>query len=461
MPRVEIKFDDYKVKAFLDSNIILECRPLPELPWNEIDINGPVIALITPTVMKEVDSKKQDGRIGKRAREFNRLIAPVAAGGKPVIIRDSGPRVELALARAIRIPWDQHDDLDPEDGDSRIVAEAIHAKDMSSDGKLIVSHDIKPIAFASSYEIQTHHVPDSWLRPSEPTPSERENQKLKQQLTELRANQPEFEIAIKLPNGEPVSLFRIKDLTEIERSDLLKKIHVMNPPVQMSEDRYDLMSSIGYNDHTYLGRFKAYRKRLLDRMENYSQCLQRLFNQARISVRVINSGKVPAENLLVEVRVEDGWLHDRYAFVSPQGPPAPRVRSSHEILRMPAMMGLVPTRVGRHDYEFREAPNCGSSLQVTCADFRHGQEWEFDGIVGFNPRDAAKTTVTVKVTASNYRRTADLVRSIDTAVKTVHISEVLDLNTLLPNAPIPMASEIDANEWGALDFFAFEDRGDE
>jgi hypothetical protein len=125
------------------------------------------------------------------------------------------------------------------------------------------------------------------------------------------------------------------------------------------------------------------------------------------------------------------------------------------------MMGLVPTRVGRHDYEFREAPNCGSSLQVTCADFRHGQEWEFDGIVGFNPRDAAKTTVTVKVTASNYRRTADLVRSIDTAVKTVHISEVLDLNTLLPNAPIPMASEIDANEWGALDFFAFEDRGDE
>ena len=31
MPRVDIKYDDYKVKAFLDANIILECRPLAEL----------------------------------------------------------------------------------------------------------------------------------------------------------------------------------------------------------------------------------------------------------------------------------------------------------------------------------------------------------------------------------------------------------------------------------------------
>jgi hypothetical protein len=131
---------------------------------------------------------------------------------------------------------------------------------MSPDGKLIVSHDIKPIAFASSYEIQTLHVPDSWLRPSEPTPSDRENQKLKQQLAEFKANQPEFEIAIELPEGEPASLFRIEDLTEVERAAILRRIHQLNPRVQQDSDGYGVMSSIGRYDHSYGERFKAYRR---------------------------------------------------------------------------------------------------------------------------------------------------------------------------------------------------------
>jgi hypothetical protein len=37
LARVEIEYDNYKVKAFLDTNIILEGRPIPELPWHEID----------------------------------------------------------------------------------------------------------------------------------------------------------------------------------------------------------------------------------------------------------------------------------------------------------------------------------------------------------------------------------------------------------------------------------------
>lgn len=196
--RAEIKYDSYKVKAFLDTNIILEGRPLAELPWEEIDTDGPILALMTPTAIKEIDSKKQDGRIGKRARAFNRLIAPVAAGGAPIIIRESAPRVELALSRAVRIKWDQHDDLDPGDGDSCIVAEVLHARDMSAHGKLLVSHDIKPIAFASNYDLPTLHVSDSWLRQPEPHPKDREIQKLNQELAQHREKEPAFEIGVEL-----------------------------------------------------------------------------------------------------------------------------------------------------------------------------------------------------------------------------------------------------------------------
>jgi len=240
--RAEIKYDDYKVKAFLDTNIILEGRPLAELPWQEIDADGPILALVTPTAIKEIDSKKQDGRIGKRAREFNRLIASVAAGGPPVVIRESAPHVELALSRAVRIPWDQHDDLDPDDGDSCIVAEVLHAKDMSAAGKLIVSHDIKPIAFASNYDVPTLHVSESWLRQPEPHPKDREVQKLKHQLTQYQVAEPTFEISIDVIEAEPVELVRIEDLSDAECATIHSRIHDLNPPEDQARGTYCLAS---------------------------------------------------------------------------------------------------------------------------------------------------------------------------------------------------------------------------
>ena len=178
MPVQKIAYDEYIIKAFLDTNVLLECKPLSDLPWEEVHADGPIIALVTPTAMKEIDSKKKDGRIGKRAREFNRLIGPVAKGGSPVIIRDSNPRVELALSRCSHIPWSSFVELDQSDGDSCIVAEILCAKDMTSAGKILLSHDIKPIALSVGYEIDVLHVSDDWLRPTEPSPHQKENQKL-------------------------------------------------------------------------------------------------------------------------------------------------------------------------------------------------------------------------------------------------------------------------------------------
>lgn len=333
MTRAEIKYDSYKIKAFLDTNIILECRPLAELPWQEIDADGPILALLTPTAIKEINSKKQDGRIGKRAREFNRLIASVAAGGSPIVIRESAPRVELALSHAVRIPWDQHDDLDPDDGDSCIVAEVLHAKDMSAAGKLILSHDIKPIAFASNYDVDTLHVSENWLRQPESHPKEREIQKLKQQLAQYQAAEPAFEIAIDLIDAEPVVLVRIENLSDAERATILRRIYDLNPPVDQVRGTYGLISGLGNYDHSYDDRFEAYRKRIPAFMANYAQRLERLFNQARIRLKVANVGKVQAENLLVEVGVTNGWLHDRFVFVSPQGPRTPKPRAILDFVR--------------------------------------------------------------------------------------------------------------------------------
>lgn len=461
VPRTDIKYDDYKVKAFIDTNIILEGRPLPELPWHEIDADGPIIVLLTPTAIKEVDSKKQDGRIGKRARDFNKLIAPVAAGGPPIVIRESEPRVELALARAMRIPWDQYDDLDPDEGDSCIVAEMLHAKDMTNVGKILVSQDIRPITLATNYDLETQHVSESWLRQVEPGPADKEVQRLKGKLADYEAKEPEFEIKIEMPDGEPVSVVRIEDLTDAERDRIERKIFAMNPQQdQLRGNRpFDHVSFYDTYDSTYKDRYEAYRKRVPSFMLNYAQRLERLFNQARFKITVANVGKMQAENLLVEVRVSSGWLHDRYVFVSPLGPTAPKPKNKNvfDLVRNPVLqMPTFPSRVGRHEVAFKDELSCGMAFSATCEDFRHGQDWSCDGIVGIDPR-TPETKITVSVTASNFRGNAQGDKLIERKQEAVHISKLVDMETFRFIVDTPIDGAVERNAYEEIDLTAFAD----
>lgn len=430
MARTEIRYDDYKVKAFLDTNIILEGRSLSDLPWEEIDADGPILALLTPTAIKEMDARKHDGRVGERARAFNRLIGPVAAGGAPVVIRESGPRVELALAHAVRIPWDQYDDLDPADGDSCIVAEALNAKDMNADGKLLVSNDLKPIIFASHYGLPTRHVSDSWLRQPGLHPKDQENQKLKNQVAEFERNQPEFKIKIELPDGEPVMVTRIADLTAAERECVEERIFAFNPKQDQSYHYSGLMAGFDNSNQSYDERFEAWRRRVPAYVANYEQHIERMFNQTRVKITVYNTGKVQAEHLLVEVRVSSGWIHNLYVPSSPRGPRPPKpptndFSAASLIRNIPRIRPLV----ARHEVSYKDEPERNSAFSVMCEDFRQGQEWTFEGVLGIDPRKP-DTKIIVSVTAANFRGNPREVRTVERAESVVQVKEVVDLNSL-------------------------------
>ncbi|MEW8692674.1 MAG: hypothetical protein AB2535_16635 [Candidatus Thiodiazotropha endolucinida] len=455
MARAEIQYDNYKIKAFIDSNIILECRPLRELPWQEIDADGPILVLVTPTAITEIDSKKQDGRIGKRAREFNRLIAPVAEGGPPILIRQSKPRVELALSRAVRIPWNQHDDLDSDDGDSRIVAEILYAQDMNEVGKLIVSHDIKPITFASNYNLATHHVTDSWLRQPEPHPKDRQIQKLQQKLTNYETTEPAFQITIDLIDEESVTLVRIDDLSNKERASIQNRIFELNPPVDQSGNIQGISLSTDTYDFYYDERFMAYQKSIPVFMTNYEQKLERTFNQARFKLKVVNTGKVQAENLLVEVCVANGWIHDRFVAISPQGPKKPKPRTQ-PIIPIYDTLPIIPQRVGRHEFEYKDAPNHGHIFSVTCQDFRQGQEYIFEGVVSIDVRAIENTNISVAITASNFYGVARDSKIITRNIETYHISKLVDLNSLNITVPTQIRDLLTSGNFKAVDWTALE-----
>lgn len=455
MARVEINFDAFKVKAFLDSNIILECRPLHDLPWEEVDPSGPILALITPTVIKEIDSKKQDGRIGKRAREFNRLIAPVAAGGAPIVIRESMPRVELALASSTRIKWDHFDDLDPDDGDSCIVAEVLHAKDITHSGKVLVSHDIKPIAFASNYDLLTHHVSDNWLRPTEPHPKDRELQKLTQQLAAYRSKEPAFKIEIELVEKEPLTIIQIQNLSNSEKSDILEHIYALNPPVEQAGDSFGLYRTLPSYDHYYEQRYEKYRNKLPRFVDEYELHLERAYNQSRFKVRVVNIGEIQAEHLHIEVNAKNGLINDRFVLISPQGPSRPRPENS--IVPLIKNLGSIThPKVGRHEYQYRKEPNIEPSFSVTCEDFRHKQEYSFEGVVILNARQRESLEITVDITASNFHGSAFTSKEVSLNIDSRNIANVIDLTSLRPIIPLPIDNLLSNQDYDSIDMTYFD-----
>lgn len=450
-------YDRYKVKAFLDTNIVLEGRALEDLPWHEIDATGPILALLTPKAMDEIDSKKHDGRLGKRAREFNRRIGTVAAGGEPLVIREGAPRVDLALATASLIPWDQHDGLDPTDGDSRIVAEALHARDMNGDGKVVVSHDIKSIRLAHDCGLATHHASDDWLRAPEPSPHDKELQRLRGRVAEYEAKEPAFEILIKLPDGEPVSIVHIDDLTAAERSSIERKIIELNPQKDQTRNPLD-MSNLHRQDYGYADRYRKYLKRVPLFMEDYAHRVERTFNQTPCTISITNTGKMQAENLLIEVRASSGWLHSRYAFIAPQGPKAP-----HPQMTMFNMPHLAPQRfpqpVGRHEFAFKDRPRWNPYFSLTCEDFRHDQTWERTVVLGFDPREE-DARIIVSISASNFRGKAELVKTIEREVHARHLSELVDLNTMKITAPTPIDDLIkrrETEDWIDLKAFSIDE----
>ena len=70
--------------------------------------------------------------------------------------------MEMAIGTCQRIDWDAYDDLDPVQGDARIVAEVINTRGVSNDQKVVVSQDINPV-MAGRHGLRTFHVPERWL----------------------------------------------------------------------------------------------------------------------------------------------------------------------------------------------------------------------------------------------------------------------------------------------------------
>lgn len=57
----------YDRALIIDTQVVLETKPLDQLPWGEFG-QGPILLLVCRQAQSEIDAKKNDGRLGTRAR---------------------------------------------------------------------------------------------------------------------------------------------------------------------------------------------------------------------------------------------------------------------------------------------------------------------------------------------------------------------------------------------------------
>lgn len=429
---MDIDWNQFSVVAFIDSNVALECLALEQLPWREISNIDPVLVLVTPTVLQEVDSKKNHARIGDHARRFNRTMRPLLGERATVVIRQSpAPQVEVALADCGRIDWEQYPDLDPDEPDSRIVAQALAARGPSQECRVVVSQDIRPLHLARRHGLRTHHIGDNWLRPKEKSESEKRVDSLNREIDAIKSRQPKLTLSFSANKGS-VSVHKIRDLSTQERKDIADTIIRLHPMPEQKRDSSGFYNPLNDHDHTLSERYKRWEAEVIPQFVlEYERKLELNFGQIEIIFRVENVGQVPAESLLIQLAAKGGWLNDRYVVVSPVGPRSPKVRLNS--LFIPRNFKDHNFRSiaqpGKHEFVVLDTPNRSKSAQIACTDFRHGYDYEYR-MVGWVDPNADEFCVEAVVTAANLYGETKGTLTVEKNVLETGVFDLVDHETL-------------------------------
>ncbi len=452
-----INWQQYPVVAFIDSNIALECFALGGLPWKEISATGPILVLVVPTVMKEVDSKKNHARLADHARRFNRTLRPLLEGQATVLVRESpAPRVEIALSNCTRVDWEQYPELARDEPDACVVAEAMSTQGPYPEARVLVSQDIRPLHLAKRHGLNIHQVSETWLRPKEISEAEKKAANLQRQLDAMKDREPQ--LSLHLSTSQPsVDVHRIKALSLDERLAIQETIIRRSP--MPAQGHSGLSSIMGEYDHTLDARYTKWKHDKIPHfVRDYERKIELNYGQLKICFRIENTGQVPAESLLIRLTATGGWFNKRYVLASPAGPSAPRPkRRSLMDIHMPRTLQdsiRSMAQPGKHEFVVLDDPKRSQEVHIACADFRHGLAYEYP-VIGRADPHADEFRIDAVVTAANLYGEAKTSIVVPKNFKYSAVTDLIDMSSLSFKQPPHMDGHLE-KAISASDFSAFE-----
>lgn len=446
---MDIDWNQFPIVVFIDSNVALECLALSQLPWREIHDSGPILVLVVPTVLQEVDSKKNHARLGDHARRFNRTLRPLLGDYPTIAIRESpAPRVELTFANCAKINWEQFPELDRDEADSRVVAQALSASGPPPSKRVVISQDIRPLHLARQCGLRTHHVGENWLRPKEKSEAEKRADALKREIEDMKSGQPALSLSFRIDKDNvPVPVHRIHDLSDQERSVIVDTIIQLNPMPEQGRDIAAFSALNGY-DHSLSDRYRRWESQVIPKFaKEYERKLELNFGHVEIAFRIENTGKVPAESLLVRLSAQGGFLNERYIVASPAGPRPPAIRQGHLIPQFFNRHDFSPPILpGKHEFVVLEKPERSSVVEIACEDFRHGYDYEYRVIAWIDPRAETKFQLEATVTAANLYGEVRETLLIEKIVTESQVRDLVNTDTMRFRHPPGIFSQITDKE---------------
>ncbi len=416
---------------FPDTNFLMECRSLPELPWRELPSHGGHVQIVLGrSVVREVDRFKSDGK-GRRNRRARNLSSGLfrqllEAAGQPVVLRESGPRVDVVLSGARPVPAP---DLDLAHPDDRIVAEAIaHGRD---DELTFFSHDTVALHTANAQGLKWLRIPDGWLAEPEPDSHQKQVARLERRVRLLEGASPAIQIALRTERAT-IHVVRHATLPDALIAELVE--HVKRRfPVKL--DFHDARSvgalwelgkfqppSSSEIEEYQGSKYPEWVQSIERRLTSLPKQLSAKTRCAEITIEIENTGGAPARESQLEFWLSDGLVflypldkaQRRMASSSLPSPPVPpAVRSTYDQLRslfdphpspraLAALNSFQQERRDPHNFYYKPVPNDRDARHVLeCEVLRHRVEPTLFRFLVFAERDVTGGTITCRVTASN------------------------------------------------------------
>ena len=138
------------------------------------------------------------------APAYAKRLGDIAQAGKPEVLRDSGPRLELVLVA--RPPgWTPPPDLAYGWGDDQLVADALAYRSRHPEADIaVLTDDAEVITTTHTHGISVLRPPHSWEIPPEASPEAKKLAKAERELEEYRRSEPAIECEILGGSGTTV-----------------------------------------------------------------------------------------------------------------------------------------------------------------------------------------------------------------------------------------------------------------
>jgi hypothetical protein len=279
--------------------------------WKAIMGGDNLTLVVPPTVISELDEKKYTApntRLQRRAQEVIVKFEEIQEG-KPI---PCGIQVDFPESPIEEVDWARYQ-LNPANGDDRIIAAILNLREKYPDDKLlVVTADLGFKLEIKRYDIKFVSPPDDWKRETK-DPCDNEIANLRTELQRHKNVLPD--VQLRLSKGDILASF-----LEIYKDGLLEGILTNeNIAAKLEEERKELglsLASLNRVDRSIREQEIArYRKDLEEYMSTYSQYLSDLkkVRESRLNIEILpcltNKGSSPAEDIDISLEFPEEWLN--------------------------------------------------------------------------------------------------------------------------------------------------------